>query len=88
MAGPVKYSWWRWRTSRLGCTCPKTSSDWTRVIGCFAWAIAAKVGPHDLGQAVDGSTDHALWVVGGEYSRPLGLIQRLQAVPIDQRRGD
>jgi hypothetical protein len=50
--------------------------------------IAALVGPRDLGQAVDASTDHALLVVLGEYARQLGLISRLQAVPIDQRQGD
>jgi hypothetical protein len=50
--------------------------------------IAALVGPRDLGQAVDASTDHALLVLLGEYARQLGLIKRLQAVPIDQRQGD
>jgi hypothetical protein len=50
--------------------------------------IAALVGDRDLGQAVDASTDHALLVVLGEYARQLGLIERLQAVPIDQRQGD
>jgi hypothetical protein len=50
--------------------------------------IAALVGPRDLGQAVDASTDHALLVLLGEYARHLGLIERLQGVPIDQRRGD
>jgi len=50
--------------------------------------IAALVGPRDLGPAVDASTDHALLVLLGEYARHLGLIERLQAVPIDQRRGD
>jgi len=50
--------------------------------------IAALVGQRDLGQAVDASTDHALLVVLGEYARQLGLIGRLQAVPIDQRQGD
>ena len=50
--------------------------------------IAALVGPRDLGQAVDASTDHALLVLLGEYARHLGLIERLQAVPIDQRQGD
>ena len=50
--------------------------------------IAALVGPRDLGQAVDASTDHALLVVLGEYARQVGLIERLQAVPIDQRQGD
>jgi hypothetical protein len=50
--------------------------------------IAALVGPRDLGQAVDAHTDHALLVVLGEYARQLGLIERLQAVPIDQRQGD
>ena len=50
--------------------------------------IAALVGPRDLGQAVDASTDHALLVVLGEYARQLGLIERLQGVPIDQRQGD
>jgi len=50
--------------------------------------IAALVGQRDLGQAVDASTDHALLVLLGEYARHLGLIERLQAVPIDQRQGD
>jgi len=50
--------------------------------------IATLVGPRDLGQAVDASTDHALLVLLGEYARQLGLIGRLQAVPIDQRQGD
>jgi hypothetical protein len=50
--------------------------------------IAALVGPRDLGQAVDASTDHALLVLLGEYARHLGLIKHLQAVPIDQRQGD
>jgi hypothetical protein len=50
--------------------------------------IAALVGDRDLGQAVDASTDHALLVLLGEYARQLGLIERLQAVPIDQRQGD
>jgi hypothetical protein len=50
--------------------------------------IAALVGPRDLGQAVDASTDHALLVLLGEYARHLGLIKRLQVVPIDQRQGD
>jgi hypothetical protein len=50
--------------------------------------IAALVRHRDLGQAVDASTDHALLVVLGEYARQLGLIERLQAVPIDQRQGD
>ena len=49
--------------------------------------IAALVRPRDLGQAVDVSTDHALLVLLGEYARQLGLIERLQAVPIDQRQG-
>ena len=58
--------------------------------GCCSEAerIAALVGPRDLGQAVDASTDHALLVVLGEYARQLGLIERLQGVPINQRRGD
>jgi hypothetical protein len=50
--------------------------------------IAALVGDRDLGQAVDASTDHALLVLLGEYARQLGLIERLQAVPIDQRQGE
>jgi hypothetical protein len=50
--------------------------------------IAALVGPRDLGQAVDATTDHALLVLLGEYAHHVGLIERLQAVPIDQRRGD
>jgi hypothetical protein len=50
--------------------------------------LAALVGPRDLGQAVDASTDHALLVLLGEYARHLGLIERLHGVPIDQRRGD
>jgi hypothetical protein len=50
--------------------------------------IAALVGPRDLGQAVDASTDHALLVLLGEYAQHLGLIKHLQAVPIDQRQGD
>jgi cell division septum initiation protein DivIVA len=59
-------------------------------VGCRSEAerIAALVGPRDLGQAVDASTDHALLVLLGEYARQLGLIGRLQAVPIDQRQGD
>jgi hypothetical protein len=50
--------------------------------------IAALVRDRDLGQAVDASTDHALLVLLGEYARQLGLIERLQVVPIDQRQGD
>ncbi len=50
--------------------------------------IAGLVGPRDLGQAVDASTNHAWLVLLGEYARQLGLIDRLQAVPIDQRQGD
>jgi hypothetical protein len=50
--------------------------------------IAGLVGPRDLGQTVDARTDHALLVLLGEYARQVGLIERLQAVPIDQRRGD
>jgi hypothetical protein len=50
--------------------------------------IAALVGPRDLSQAVDASTDHALLVVLGEYARHVGLIERLQGVPIDQRQGE
>jgi hypothetical protein len=59
-------------------------------VGCCREAerIAALVGPRDLGQGVDASTDHALLVVLGEYARQLGLIERLRGVPIDQRRGD
>jgi len=47
--------------------------------------IAELAGPHRLGQAVDATTDHALLVLLGEYARHIGLIERLQAVPIDQR---
>jgi hypothetical protein len=50
--------------------------------------VAALVGARDLGQAVDASTDHALLVLLGEYARQLGLIERLQGVPIDQRQGE
>jgi hypothetical protein len=56
--------------------------------GNEAARIIARVGPRDLGQAVDASTDHALLVLLGEYARHLGLIERLQAVSIDQRQGD
>jgi hypothetical protein len=56
--------------------------------GNEAARIIALVGPRDLGQAVDASTDHALLVLLGEYARHLGLIERLQAVSIDQRQGD
>jgi hypothetical protein len=50
--------------------------------------LAALVGPGELGPAVDASTDHALLVLLGEYARHLGLIERLQGVPIDQRQGE
>lgn len=50
--------------------------------------ITMLVGNRDLGQEVDASTDHALLILLGEYARHLGLIKRLQAVPIDQRQGD
>ena len=47
--------------------------------------IADLVGPRDLGSTIDATTDHALLVLLGEYAQHLGLIERLQAVPIDQR---
>jgi hypothetical protein len=47
--------------------------------------IADLVGPRDLGSTIDATTDHALLVLLGEYVQHLGLIERLQAVPIDQR---
>jgi hypothetical protein len=47
--------------------------------------IADLVGPRDLGPSIDATTDHALLVLLGEYAQQLGLIKRLQAVPIDQR---
>ncbi len=49
--------------------------------------IAGLVGQCDVGQAVDATTDHALLVVLGEYARHLGLIERLEAVPVEQRQG-
>lgn len=44
--------------------------------------IADLVGPRDLGPTIDATTDHALLVLLGEYAQHLGLIERLQAVPI------
>ena len=42
--------------------------------------IAALVGDRDLDQAIDARTDHAQLVLLGEYTRQVGLIERLQAV--------
>ena len=66
------------------------ASDRVFRVGCPTEAerIATLVGPRDLDQAVDASTDHALLVLLGEYARHLGLIKHLQAVPIDQRQGN
>jgi len=47
--------------------------------------VAALVGDRDVGEAVDATTDHAWLVLLGQYARQLGLIDRLEAVPIDQR---
>lgn len=38
-----------------------------------------------MGQAIDATTDHALLVLLGQYAQHLGLIDRLQGVPIGQR---
>jgi hypothetical protein len=50
--------------------------------------IADLVGPRDLRQAIDATTDHTLLVLLGEYAQHLGLTERLQAVPLDQRTRD
>src|SRR5918912_157328 len=44
--------------------------------------VAALVGGHDLDAPLDATTDHALLVLLGKYAQHLGLIERLEAVPI------
>jgi len=47
--------------------------------------IAAWVGDRDLDEALDATTDHAWLALLGEYARQIGLIDRLEGVPIEQR---
>jgi hypothetical protein len=47
--------------------------------------IADLVGSSELGHTIDATTDHALLVLLGEYAQHLGLIERLQAVPLNRR---
>ena len=48
--------------------------------------IAAWVGECSLGAELDATTDHAWLVVMGQFAQALGLIQDLEAVPIDQKQ--
>ncbi|MBI4734878.1 MAG: hypothetical protein HY766_02260, partial [candidate division NC10 bacterium] len=47
--------------------------------------MIALLGDRDWREDLDATTDHALLVLLGHYARHLGLIDQLEAVPIDQR---
>ena len=49
--------------------------------------IAELVGDLVVGEEIDATTDHAWLVVMGYLAQALGLITRLEAVPIQQRKG-
>ncbi|KRT67983.1 MAG: hypothetical protein XU15_C0035G0004 [candidate division NC10 bacterium CSP1-5] len=50
--------------------------------------VLALVGERDWREELDVTTDHALLVLLGQYARHLGLIEQLEAVPLDQRTRD
>ncbi len=50
--------------------------------------VLALVGERDWREELDATTDHALLVLLGQYARHLGLIEQLEAVPLDQRTRD
>jgi hypothetical protein len=64
---------------KLKMTLPEPSTEARR--------IAELVGDLVVGEAIDATTDHAWLVVMGYLAQALGLIARLEAVPIEQRRG-
>lgn len=69
-------------------TCPRPGAGdlvWRAGPRSEAERIAALVGDRDLGEALDATTDHAWLALLGEYARQIGLIERLEAVPIEQR---
>jgi hypothetical protein len=47
--------------------------------------VAALVDSRAVDESLDVTTDHALLVLLGKYAQHLGLIERLEGVPIDQR---
>ena len=50
--------------------------------------VLALLGERDWREELDATTDHALLVLLGQYARHLGLIEQLEAVPLDQRTRD
>lgn len=52
-----------------------------------ALRIAELVGEQVVGEEIDATTDHAWLVVLGYFAQALGLVDELEKVPIEQRKG-
>jgi hypothetical protein len=55
--------------------------------GPEARQIADLIGERIVGEEIDATTDHAWLVVLGYFAQALELVARLEAVPIEQRKG-
>jgi hypothetical protein len=54
---------------------------------CEAGRVAELIGKQEIGDEIDATTHHALLVVLGYFAQALGLIAKLESVPLQQKQG-